>query len=95
MQLKLAKGKSEAIIKYRGDGAKYSLAKLLVRRQDDGVSIIELEAIKGFDKVNLRVVESYEHLGYKISPSSNLAPEAHHRAASSMKCFVALAVREF
>ena len=90
LDINWARGKSEALLKYRGQDA---VARWEARRGDAGNIAIRLPCAAGRDE--LHVVDRYRHLGGIVSISGTLLPEAHQRASSAMAAYSPLAKRVF
>jgi len=80
------KGKSEAMLRYRGRGA---AKRLDARRSDRGLGI-------HIDDGNfLHIVGEYKHLGGLITASGSVAPEVTHRVSAAMSSYGPLSGRLF
>ena len=83
------KGKSEALLVYRG---KRAVQHLDARRDaSGGISIL----VPGGDGRRLHVVPAYRHLGGIICSNCNIIPEINHRVTSAMASYVPIAGRVF
>ena len=95
MHINWNKGKTEALIVYRGKFAKKHKTTLW----DDGKggmsdhrSFPLPPSVKG---KRLHIVDQYKHLGSIVAASGSLVPEARHRARSAMSSFTLLAGKVF
>eukprot|EP00973_Karenia_brevis_P079041 10968115-Karenia_brevis.AAC.1 len=77
-----SKGKSEAILRDRGNGAAAAYAK----RRSDGKLQIRLPAAA--DQVYLHVVTCYKHVGSIASHSNSINEDALLRAESASRVYV-------
>jgi hypothetical protein len=79
------KGKSEALLVYRGHHA----ARHLDARRDcnEGLSIL----VPGGDGRRLHIVASYQHLGGITCANCNVVPEVNHRVTSALAAYVPIA----
>ena len=94
MTVNWSKGKTEALMCYRGKHAKQCKTNLVL---DDGSSGYSLPPCvkEATGKSHLVVSQSYKHLGGYITVSGNLVVEARHRASSAMSSFVPIAQKVF
>ena len=86
LQINWKRGKSEAMIKYRGRNA---TRKLDARRTPEG------KCIRINDTDRLFLVDEYKHLGGIITSDGIIMPEVNQRASSAMSCYGPLATRVF
>ena len=90
-------GKTEALMVFRGPGAKAQKLKLI---QPNGERMFVVDRdhhrrrlykkSRKLSTVKVHVVSSYKHLGSIIDESSNLVPDARHRERSALSAFVPL-----
>ena len=84
-----AKGKTEALLKYRGKNA----AAHMTARCSSGEAFISLPA--NATAPHVAVVSEYKHLGSYVAVSGAFMPDAEHRCSLAMNAFAPLAVRIF
>ena len=85
-----SRGKSEALLKYRG---RHAVACWEARRQPCGKILIPLPVQAGHDF--LIVVDRYKHLGGIVATSGSEVHEARARASSALAAYAPLASRIF
>ena len=96
MQINWQAGKTEAIIVYRGKGAKKAREQLF---QPGGARMFIAQRTRrrlrnktaGAPTLSVHVVSSYKHLGSIICESRSLVPEARQRERSALSSFVPIA----
>ena len=84
-----SKGKTEAMLKYRGNGASAAMR----RRCSGGTPVISLPSFAS--AANLCVVASYKHLGSVVSADGSLGADAMHRESLALNAFAPIAVCVF
>ena len=89
LKINWAKVKSEALLRYRGKHA----SEAFEHRRLDGKLAVKLPASRG-NQV-LHVVDAYKHLGGHVTITSNLVPDAKHKASNAMSAYCPLATRVF
>ena len=89
MKINWAKGKSEAILKYRGKGAAAALDK---RRHADQI-MVALPA--SADKTHVHVVPAYKHLGSFVSADGSVMADARHRTQVANNAYAPLVGKVF
>eukprot|EP00973_Karenia_brevis_P002768 376696-Karenia_brevis.AAC.1 len=85
-----AKGKTEAIVKYRGKNAVRATEALA---QPDGARGYQLPVTSGASI--LHVVRDYKHVGSYIEQEGNLCIDARHRASLARNAYGPIAGRVF
>ena len=89
LNINFAKGKTEALLRYRG---KHATARLDARRTSDGLRI-PLPSRCGSQA--LHVVERYKHLGTFVTTTRCQVYDAQHRATSALTAYCPLAQKIF
>ena len=88
MSLNWSKGKSEAIVVYRGKNARLMSSQL---EQEDGSRSL---CVRSLGK-KLNIVDSYKHVGSVVQSAGLLIKDAKHRASSALSAYAPLAMRVF
>ena len=94
MALNFQKGKTEAMVKYRGKGARDAKENLRKSVRADGANVLPVELAHGGSTCNTELVitDVYKHLGSLVSVDGLLAPEAHARVHAAMSSYAPLSM---
>ena len=97
MTVNFKKGKTEAMMMYRGKNAAACKRKLADSADGEGNFHKNISFVYSADIVNIKlcIVDQYKHLGSTVAKDGGLVPEARMRATSAMCAYAPIAQSVF